>query len=32
MDQELIQKITTEDNDFNEATFKSYVDNMYIKI
>ena len=32
MDQELISKIISEDNSFNEATFKSYVDNMYVKI
>lgn len=32
MDQELIQKIISQDNNFNEATFKSYVDNMFVKI
>lgn len=32
MDQKLIMEITSQDNNFNEATFKSYVDNMFVKI
>lgn len=32
MDQKLIREITSQDNNFNEATFKSYVDNMFVKI
>lgn len=32
MDQKLIQDIINLDTGFNEATFKSYVDNMFVKI
>lgn len=32
MDQKLIETIVKQDNNFNEATFKSYVDNMFVKI
>lgn len=32
MDQEIIKQITTMDPTFHEATFKSYVDNIFVKI
>lgn len=32
MDQKLIQELINQDSTFNEATFKSYVDNMFAKI
>ena len=32
MKQNLIKTIIEQDNTFNEATFKSYVDNMFVKI
>lgn len=32
MDQKLIEEISKQDSSFDEATFKSYVDNMFVKI
>ena len=32
MDQEIVKRILDEDSNFNEATFKSYVDNIFVKV
>jgi len=32
MEQELLKQITEQDKMFNEATFKSYIDNIFVKI
>lgn len=32
MNNQIINEIIKNDNNFNEATFKSYIDNMYVKI